>query len=459
MKSSPDQIKPSLGLFDTVMVVISLIIGIGIFRSPREVAKLVGSPDLFFAAWILGGITALIGGLVYAEIGARKPLAGGFYKVVSDAWHPSVAFMMNYMNVLSTCASAAAVAIIGSEYLRPLLPLPAWYAPPSEFGQPPIDNWIPVMSWSILMVIFGINMLGIKMGSMFQNVISAIKIGMILLFSCMALFSGHDEPVAAAPSLVSGGSSPLFLVGAGMVSVFFAFGGYQHTINLGNDVRNAKRNMPWGIVIGVVAVFVLYLLINVCYVSTLGIEGMASSKLVAADTAEVFLGDFGARLVKVAIFISAFGYLNATMIQSPRVYYAMAEDKVMPPVFMRVNQRTQVQGTGLMFFTAVSLIFVFTQGSFGQIVNYIIFNDSLILAVVASAILPLRGWKRDLQFKGFKLPFHPVLPILYMLLMLFVAYMSILNMWNEKKYADVLISLAVVIIGYPLYLLMRRLFR
>lgn len=437
-----ETIRPSLGLFDTVMVVISLIIGIGIFRAPAEVARLSARPEYFFLCWGIGGFAALLGGLVFAEIGGRKPMAGGFYKIVSESWGPSISFMMNWMNVLSTCASAAIVAITGSEYLQPLLPPGLLHG---HYG-------ILIISCTVLTVIFGINMLGIKMGAAFQNVISGLKILMILLFSALALFSGYDVPVTGCLVPLNGG--PVNAVGAGLVSVFFAFGGYQHTINLGNDVRNPRRNMPLGILTGVIIVFVLYLLINVCYYQTLGMEGMANSKLVASDTAQLIFGPLGGKLVKLAIFISAFGYLNATMIQSPRIYYAMAEDKVLPRMFMQVNQRTQVQAVGLIFFTTLSLLFVFTKGSFGKIVNYIIFNDSLILAVVASTIFSLRGSKKGGEYNGFRSPLYPLLPALYIIFLLIAAWYSIANM---ESIWDMIISIALIVIGYPMYKLIRRL--
>src|SRR5580693_1402135 len=178
-------IKPRLNRFDLTMIVISLVIGMGIFKSPIEVAKYAGNSWIFFGAWIFGGLVTLCGALTFAEIGARYPNTGGFYKVYSYCYHPAIAFMINWVLVISNAASVAAVALIGSDYIRPFL-LPA------SLQNTTGTRIITLASVGILYII---NFLGIKMSARAQNLLMSFKIVLILMV-CAAVFKSDAYPAA-----------------------------------------------------------------------------------------------------------------------------------------------------------------------------------------------------------------------------------------------------------------------
>jgi APA family basic amino acid/polyamine antiporter len=439
--SSPG-IEPRLSAFDTTMIVVSLVIGIGIFRTPAVVAARVGSGPGVLWVWALGGVVSLLGALTFAEIGSRHPRAGGMYRVVADCYHPALAFLLNWSQALMQGAGAAGVAFIGVEYLLPLL------LPPSARG----EGTALAGALALMTVLLGLNLAGVRSGARAQNVLSLLKAGMILALAFAALAA----PRAAAPpsettaSLAAEGAPAGWLAAA--VAVFYAYGGYQNTMNLGADVRRARRGLPLAIVSGMGIVTVLYLLLNAGYLRALGLEGVARSPLVAADLARACFGRAGEGLVSIAIFLSAAGFVNATILQVPRSYYAMAEDRLLPGFLRRVNPRTQAQEIGLLCFGATMILPAFFLGSFEKLLAYVIFSDSLMLIVVASTVFVLRrrgaGEERDDLFRA---PFYPLLPASFILCLAAVnAYLIV----HETRLAGW--GAAVLVAGLPIYALMRR---
>ncbi|MCX6162512.1 MAG: amino acid permease [Ignavibacteriae bacterium] len=448
-------IKRKLSLFDTIMIVVSLVIGIGIFRTPSIVARDTGSPELFFTAWITGGVICLIGGLVFAEIGARNPVAGGFYKIVSDAYHPAIAFMLNWLLIIITSgATFAAVALIASEYLiKSAGDIQPFFS--GEFLKS--DNGIKTVAALITLFLFAVNYLGIKAGAITLNIITVLKILIILFFSFISVFySGNTGSDISSLHNVTRDSGLLVMVSGffiGLRAVFFTVGGYQSTVNLSADVINPRKNLPLGIITGVIIIVSLYLLINYGYYKLLGFEGIAKSDLIAADMANKLFGPLGSRIISLSIFISAAGFMNATILQTPRTYHAMAEDKVLPKIFKKVNPKNQVQEYSLLFMFLLVTFFILTQGKFEKILNLIMFNDSLSIAVAASTLFVYRyrSKKENKLWDGFKVPLYPVMPAIFVLFLLLVSFTSF-----KEDILTGSISLALLLLFYPLYLLMTK---
>ncbi len=439
MKEEIHDIEPKLGLFDTTMIVVSLVIGIGIFRTPSLVANAAGSSAAFFLAWVIGGVIALFGGLTYAEIGSRKPMAGGYYKIVSESFHPAIAFMLNWIGIiLVQGAGMAAVTILGSEYIQPFIPF--------EFFQG--DRGLQWLAGIIIGILFLINFAGLKMGARVLNGITIVKIVMILLFSLLGLLA-PESPNTLTPSASVGFN--LAGMGIALISVFYTCGGYQSIMNMGGDVINPRKNFPRAVIGGVAIIFFLYLSINIGYVAVLGFEGVQSANLIAADMASVVFGEMGRRIVSVTIFISVLGYINATLMQLPRAYHAMAQDNAVPAIFMRVNPKTQVQEFALSIFTGLVIFFIITQGKFDQIINLVMFNDTLILATAAAAIFVLRRKMKNDDYQGFKVPLYPIIPIIFIIFLLIVSF----NAFLENPMAAG-VSTAFLLAGYPVFVVLRR---
>ena len=432
-------IKATLTRTDLSMIVVSFVIGIGIFRTPAIVAQKAGTPELFFAAWILGGLISICGALTFAEIGARFPVAGGFYKIFSACYHPVFAFMMNWSLVIINSFSAVGVALVGSEYITPVIF-------PVEMQT---QLYVQLIALLMILTLFGLNYAGIKTGARAQNILSVIKIIMILFFSA-AIFFSHSSS-APAGNAVSYSGSFLALLGVSLISVFFTYGGYQNTINLGADVKDPQRTIPASIFTGMGIVMGLYLLINFAYVHVLGFEHMKESKLLASELASSFLGDVGYKITSVAIFISVMGFINTSLMSNPRIYYAMAEDGILPAVFKRVNQSTQVQQFALGFFTSLMILGLIWLGTFEKIVNYVMFIDSFALVTAAATIFIFRKRMKDLNYTGFRLKIYPLIPLLFIAMLLTVTYTVFLSDVNAA-----ITGLCIFAAGFPLYHILKR---
>jgi basic amino acid/polyamine antiporter, APA family len=434
-------IKAKLTTFDTTMIVVSLIIGIGIFRTPAMVATAARTPALFYLAWLLGGLAGFLGALTFAEIGGRFAKPGSYYKVVAESYNSAVAFMLNWANVIIlNGAGAALVAWMGAEHLAPII----------FHGATPSSLQIQMTAAILLLILLTINYLGIKTGAWAQNVLSLLKIIMIAVIVAGAFIS------TKAP-LTTGSLPPerswWLALGAAFISVFYAYGGYQNTINFGADVQNARRNVPRAIFFGILIVLACYLAINVAYVKTLGIPGVASAKLVAAETARATFGGAGWLVVSLAIFLSAMGFLNVTLMQIPRAYYAMAEDGTLPAVFQKVNPRTQTQEFGIAFLGAVILFSLFLLKTFESLINFVMFLDTITVALVASTVFVLRRKARRAGevYEGYRVPLYPIVPILFIAFQLTVSVNVLLNKPREALFGALFFAL-----GFPVFLVMRR---
>jgi APA family basic amino acid/polyamine antiporter len=274
-----------------------------------------------------------------------------------------------------------------------------------------------------------------------------------IIIAAFAFKKTVGDPVLV-PSTPPGSHHPFYLALAiGLISVFYTYGGYQGTINFGGDVQRPKRNIPLAIFFGIGIIITLYLLINVAYYRVLGIEGMISAKLVAAEVARFCFGNAGYFIISLTIFLSAFGFLNVNMMQTPRAYYAMAEDRVLPGIFKRINSKTQVQEFSLVFYCATILLSIFLLGTFEKLVNYVMFLDSLNLAIVASTIFVLRHRaKKSGDDAEYRVPLYPIIPAIFVVFLLSISVNVLLT-----ETVPALFGCAIFLVGYPIFRLMRKL--
>ena len=432
-------IEPTLTPFDTAMVVVSLVIGIGVFRAPALVAGATGSTGRFLAAWVIGGAASLVGALVFAEIGSRYPRPGGYYKVVAHCWHPMAAFVLNWAQVLMQGAGAAGVAVIGAEYLLRLAGISG------PHGAAPA-----VLAALLVGGLIALNAGGIRAGARVQVMLSLAKIVLIAGLAIAGLALAH-EPAEGTAQPATQDSPPAGMLAA-LVAVFYTYGGYQNTMNLAGDVRGARRKLPLGIFGGMAIVTALYLAINAAYVRALGPAGVAGSPLVAADLARTVLGGAGEKLVSFAIFLSAAGFVNATVLHVPRSYLAMAQDGLLPPALGRVNPRTLAQGPGLVFFAATALLPLLLLGAFDKLLAYVMFTDALSLAALASCLFVLRRrGEGTAEGAAWRMPGYPWLPVAFVLVLLGIAGDVLVR---QTRLA--LAGTAIVAAGVPMYYLMKR---
>ncbi|MFZ1529549.1 MAG: amino acid permease [Ferruginibacter sp.] len=403
-----------LNLFDVTMLMVSFVIGMGIFRTPVNVAK--NSPDVFvfFAAWIAGAIIALCGALTYAEIGSRYPVTGGYYKVFSYAYHPSIAFGVNCIILISNAASLSGVALIGAEYISAVLF-------PAEENRRLVQVIIAI---ACILIFYGINLAGLKMSARAQNVLMMVKIGMIILLITPLFFADAHAANAVSSKTVSNPALMEYIkaFGLGLVAVSFTNGGYQQTINFGEEVQNPSRNVPRAIFMGILIIAALYLTINYAYVKVIGFENLKTAENISAIMATHVFGTAGGKIISLLLFLSVLAYVNALLMSNPRVMEAMSNEGVLPKMFGQRTSGHNVLFTSLSLFAALSALIVFWAETFDRILSFTIFLDCFGMALSAATIFILRKRTRHLDGSGiYKMKLYPLLPVVFIAAYTFVA--------------------------------------
>ncbi len=429
------QSKSKLNLFSFTMIVVGLVIGMGIFRTAATSAKDAINPSVYFSAWIIGGLVALCGALTYAEIGSRYPVTGGYYKVFARAYHPSIAFAINCLILVSNAASLSGVALIGSGYLLKLFP--------GDFTD--IDK--ALVSTGAIIIFYLINLRGLKMSSRAQNVLMIIKISMIVVLIAALFFPQHyavqevqaaaiiDQPVNSMDWIKS--------LGVSLIAVSFTYGGYQQTINFGSEVEKPAKNIPKGIFIGIAIIILLYLLVNLSYYNLVGFNQMKGEKEIAYVVMDEIFGKTGATVFSAFLFLGVLAYVNGLLMSNPRVMYAMGDDGSLPKVFAKQNEKTGVLTFSLTVFAALCIIILFFSQQFEKILAFTIFLDCFGMILSSATIFWFRKKTKHLDGTGiYKMKLFPLQTIIFMAAYTFVGFSIALD-YKQNDYAA-LVGLAVL---------------
>jgi basic amino acid/polyamine antiporter, APA family len=428
-----------LGVFDATMLVMGGIIGAGIFRNPSEVARRVEEPMMMLAAWAAGGLIALAGAFVYAELAQRRPEVGGQYAYIRDAFHPLGAFLYGWTLLLVTqTGGMAAVAMTFADYFRELT------------GLNVERSVIAVATIGILTVI---NCYGVRSGSNVQNTFMVMKVAAILMLVVVgtkAVLGSEPSALQPLPEPTPGNeprAASSFL--AAMVPVLFAYGGWQTASFVSGEMRNPTRDLPRGLLLGVVGVIVLYLAVNVVCIWALGPAALASSQTPASDVMRLAIGETGARLIAAGIAISTVGFLSQGMLTAPRVYFAMARDGVFFSAVGRLSAKTHAPVVAIVV-QGVWASVIAVVGLYAQVLNYVVALDAVFFGLTGAALLVFR--RRDPgKVAGMSMPGHPVTT------MVFVAAFWVLAAHTIWKYPlDAGMGVVILLLGVPAYLFWRR---
>lgn len=406
------QKKTLLSLFDITMIVIGLVIGMGIFRTASDSARAAITPNVFFISWLAGGLVALCGALTYAEIGSRYPITGGYYKIFATCYHPSIAFAVNCIILISNAASLSGVALIGSEYISQII-----------FEQPPSDFVKALIAMSAIALFYGINLLGLRMSSTTQNILMLIKISMILMIVSALFFPSHHTSTSVA-STVSTFTWMDYVksFGLALIAVSFTYGGYQQTINFGEEVKNPQKNLPRGIFIGILVIILLYLSVSYAYYKVIGFEELKNAKGIAAVVAERMFGETGSFIFSILLFIAVLAYVNVLLLSNPRVMYAMSEDGILPQAFKKKDQKRDVLTVSLTVYALISVVVLFFADTFDKILSFTIFLDSIGMAFSAATIFIIRKRTQHLdKTQIYSMKLFPVMPMIFIAAYIFVA--------------------------------------
>ncbi|MGD9524441.1 MAG: APC family permease [Gemmatimonadales bacterium] len=423
-----------LGLFSATMLVIGGIIGSGIFLNPAVVAARVGTPGLTLAVWGLGALVAMIGALVFAELGARRPLVGGGYAYLREAFGPLSGFLYAWalLLVIATGA-AAAVAMTFAGYAVSLV---GWGA----------ETQRPVAAAALVFLTL-LNMRGVRPAAWTQNVFTILKLAAIAVLVGTALLAA---PMPGAAEIgVRPEGSPVMMLGAALVPVLFAFGGWQQTNFVAGELIAPERNLPRALVIGVAVVAITYLLVNVAYLKALGVVGLATSIAPAADTMAHAAGNGGRTLIAVGIMASTFGFLNLVILVSPRVYQAMASDGLFFRRFAALHPRWRTPVVAIACQGAWAVVLLYS-GTYGQLLDYVVFADWIFFGLTAAALFALRRRDGDRPVP-FRVPLHPWTTLLFVAAAIYVVIGSISSNPRNALYGS-----GLLLLGVPVFLHWRR---
>ena len=416
-------------------MVVGGIIGSGIFLNPALVAERARSVELTLAVWVLGGGIALLGALVFAELGARRPVAGGGYVYLRDAYGSLPAFLYAWTLLLVIATGAiAAVAVTFASYMAAL----AGFGPAAR---------LPLAVGAILLL-SAVNYVGVKPGAITQNVLTVLKLGALAILIVAGLTLAPATPSSEHLGALAPGGL-LLAVGAALVPVLFAFGGWQQTNFVAEELIEPERNLPRALLAGVSIVVAVYLFANLAYLRTLGLSGLARSSAPAADAMDALLGPPCRRLIAAGIAISTFGFLNLVILVSPRVYQAMARDGLFFPSLARLHPRYRTPSAAILFQGAWAIILTLT-GRYGDLLDYVVFGDWIFFAAVTSTVFVFRARERSGREPSalrFRMPAFPLVPLAFMLAALYVVVGSVVsNPGNAVK------GTALILLGVPVFL-------
>lgn len=423
----------SLGLFSATMLVIGGIIGAGIFLNPSVVAARMGSSEGTLLVWVLGAVIALLGAFVFAELGQRRPKAGGGYVYLREAFGPLSGFLYGWALLLMIATGAiAAVAMTCAGYALAL------------FGWDPALR--PVVAAGAIILLTAVNVVGVRPGAWTQNVFTVLKLAAIAVL----VLAAFGAPASTAPvEAVQRPESLVMAVGAALVPVLFAFGGWQQVNFVAEELRDAERNLPRALVLGVTGVVIAYLLVNLAYLRALGPAGLAASSAPAADTMAMVAGEGGRRLIAAGIVASTFGFLNLVILVSPRVYQAMARDGLFFESFATLHPtwRTPVTAITCQGVWAILLVF---SGTYGALLDYVVFADWIFFGLTAATLFMLRRTDGDRAI-SFRAPLHPWTTLAFIAASAYVVFGSI-----TSNPGNALRGGALLLLGVPVFLYWRQ---
>jgi basic amino acid/polyamine antiporter, APA family len=384
--------RRELGLFDTTVVVVGAVIGVGIFVNPANVARIVPDERLMLLAWILGGALAMLGGFAYAELGSRLPFVGGQYVYLARAWHPFVGYL--YGIALLFVINGGAIAAVSIVFAR----MASTFVPLSASG-------VTALSASTIAALTLVNLAGVVPGKWTNNVLMIAKlVGIAALFG-LAAFYGPSEQVGPPEAPLAGGVSHPALLLAALVPIMFSYGGWQNCGSIAGEIRNPARNLALGNLFGVLLVVLVYVGLNVAYLSVYTPAAVASSKTLAADVARTLVGEAGARFVAALLVVSCLGWLSVVILTGPRLVYAMAKDGVFFERAGRLHPRFRTPVFTLVLQAAISIVLLLSN-SYDELLSYVVFADWLFFGLAVAGLFVLR--RRDPKPAGvFLMPGYP----------------------------------------------------
>lgn len=425
-----------LGLADATLIVMGGIIGSGIFMNPYVVARHLRSPWLILGAWLAGGVIALVGAFLYSELASRRPAVGGQYAYLREAFHPALAFLYGWCLLLVVqTGGMAAVAVTFARYFRELS------------GLALSDALLASLALGALTLI---NCFGVRSGGTVQNLLMVLKLGALAALIGTGLWIAAPLGTPASPRVGPPEIGLFTAFGAALIPVLFSYGGWQTASFLAGEMRDPRRDLPRGLLLGVGGVVLLYVLVNVVCLRVLGVDGLAATTTPASDVMRAAFGESGARWIAAGIAVSTLGFLAQSMLTAPRVYFAMAQDRLFFERVGWLHPKTRVPVVAVVLQGLCAMVIALT-GRYEQILNYVVSVDWIFFALAAASLFALRRRDRQNGEMSFRASGHPWTTVLFVL----VCVLVVLNTVREAP-AQSGIGLAILASGLPVYALWRR---
>jgi basic amino acid/polyamine antiporter, APA family len=426
--SATPQLARKLGLFDATMIVMGGIIGSGIFVNPYVVAREAHASVLILSAWALGGLTALAGAFIYAELAVMHPNLGGQYAYLREAYHPMLAFLYGWSLLLvMQTGGMAAVAVTFARYAREI-----------------VDSKLPdsVVALLVLAFLSAVNCLGVRAGSTVQSILMVMKIGALALL-VVAGFAAPRAPAQPIPTEPFTLASVLAF-GAAVTPVLFAYGGWQTSSFMTGEMRDPRRDLSRALLLGVMGVTAIYLAVNVVFLRALGPAGLAGTGTPAYTVMQKAIGERGALFISYAITISALGFLSQGMLTAPRVYFAMARDRLFFRWIARVSKTTRVPVPAILMQFLLAGIIALSQ-QYEQMLNYVVSIDFIFFGLTGASLIILR--RRAGQAHEHRTPGHPFTTLFFVA----VCWLVVLSRFYHSP-RNSFLGLAMLFLGIPVYL-------
>jgi APA family basic amino acid/polyamine antiporter len=431
-----------LGVFDTTMIVIGGIIGAGIFLNPAIVAQRVHTSAFILTTWVIGGAVALVGALCFAELGARRPQAGGGYVYLTEVFGPLPAFLYGWTFLfIINSGGIAAVAVTFARYSADLFSLST--------------AWIKPLAAGLLVVLSGVNYFGVRSGSITQNIFTVLKLlALAALIGVGIFFAGSriNPATYRIPDPIEG-FGVIRALGYALIPVLFAYGGWQYSNNVASEIVEPERTIPRAMTIGMFVVVAVYVLANVAYIKVLGPHGLATSLAPAADTMRAAVGPVGGALMGAGVVVSTIGFVNTGILSAPRMLQAMSADGLFFRFAAKLHPRYRTP-TGGILIQAVWAIALVLSGTYGQLLDYVVFGDWIFFGLIVATIFGYRRRDADSPYepaKAYRAPGYPLLPALFVITAAFVVASAI---WSNPRNA--MLGVVLIAAGIPAFLFWRR---
>ena len=445
-KDHSPKLDRQLGLFDSTMMVIGIVIGSGIFMTTGLMADALPSASLILIAWLLGGLQMLAGALTYAELGAAMPKAGGQYVYLREAYGSLPAFLFGWVAFIAYLSGTnAAIAVAVSEHLGSFYPLFSTETSMFSFGIFSISGG-KVFALFLIMGLSLINYCGVVFGKWIQNIFTVLKIGTILFFAIAGLFmsSGHHLDLSLNPTHMGFGAI-LTGMGIALVAVNWTVGGWDYITLAAGEIKDPKKNIPLALLMGTVVILVLYFLINITYLKAQPMATLAGEVKVGEATARVLYGNGIAGLFTGVIIISMFGSLNGNILVGPRVTYAMAKDNLFFSSAAHVHPRFHTPGNAIII-QGVWASILTLSGTFEELITLVVFVNFMLWIAAASTVFVLRKKQPDLE-RPYKVWGYPYVPAFFIIFSSAIMINTFIASPQQS-----LMGIGLTLLGIPAYL-------